>query len=218
MINSNQPPQGRAQRKAIAEKAKVNNPNGGPGCSGIIALPFNILGDLIKSIQKPETRRSTLILVGSVLATCFVCFGVLSITGAGGARSTPTPTVDVNAMATKAMLSAWSSYTQTAAALPTSTLTLTFTPFPTDTLQPAFTLTLEPTLTSLPTATLVVIIPTSPPAAGPCLCTGDLYNCTADFSSHSEAQACYNYCISVGAGDIHQLDSDGDGDACEGLP
>lgn len=61
--------------------------------------------------------------------------------------------------------------------------------------------------------------PTSTPQrshspAGICACSGDLYNC-ADFDTHSQAQACYRHCISVGAGDIHRLDADNDGSACE---
>lgn len=50
-----------------------------------------------------------------------------------------------------------------------------------------------------------------------CSCSGNLYNC-ADFSSHASAQACYNYCISIGRGDVHRLDADSDGSACESLP
>lgn len=67
--------------------------------------------------------------------------------------------------------------------------------------------------------------PTSPPAppteppppAAVCDCSGDIYNC-ADFSTHAQAQACYNYCVSIGRGDIHGLDGDNDGVACERLP
>ncbi len=47
-----------------------------------------------------------------------------------------------------------------------------------------------------------------------CDCSGNIYNC-ADFASTSEAQSCYNYCISQGKGDIHRLDADNDGLACE---
>lgn len=80
--------------------------------------------------------------------------------------------------------------------------------------------TLRPTWTPIPTSTLVFlstqIIETQPiPAA--CSCTGDLYNCS-DFSTHSQAQACFSYCISQGRGDIHKLDGNNDGDACESLP
>ena len=45
-------------------------------------------------------------------------------------------------------------------------------------------------------------------------CAGNVYDC-AYFSSHWEAQACFEYCISVGRGDIHHLDDDSDGVACE---
>ncbi len=50
-----------------------------------------------------------------------------------------------------------------------------------------------------------------------CACTGNLYNCS-DFSSRAEAQACYDYCISIGAGDVHKLDGNNNGLACENLP
>jgi endonuclease YncB( thermonuclease family) len=50
-----------------------------------------------------------------------------------------------------------------------------------------------------------------------CSCSYNQYNCS-DFSSHSQAQACYEYCISQGTGDVHRLDGDSDGSACESLP
>jgi hypothetical protein len=55
------------------------------------------------------------------------------------------------------------------------------------------------------------------PATGPCGCSANLYNCS-DFSTHAQAQQCFDYCQAQGVGDIHQLDSDNDGSACEGLP
>lgn len=58
-------------------------------------------------------------------------------------------------------------------------------------------------------------VPTVPPSV--CLCHADLYNCS-DFPTHAAAQACYDYCVAQGAGDIHELDSDRDGIACETLP
>jgi hypothetical protein len=61
-----------------------------------------------------------------------------------------------------------------------------------------------------------VATPTVSPA-GPCACTGNLYNCP-DFGSQAEAQACFDWCVSLGAGDVHQLDSNEDGVACESLP
>jgi len=51
---------------------------------------------------------------------------------------------------------------------------------------------------------------------GPCSCTSDTLDCTyADFPNLSKAQACYDYCISLGDGDVHGLDYYGDGIACE---
>ena len=63
-----------------------------------------------------------------------------------------------------------------------------------------------------------IVPPTATFAPGPvCSCSGDEYNCS-DFSSHNAAQQCYEYCISQGAGDIHGLDGDDNGSACESLP
>lgn len=47
-------------------------------------------------------------------------------------------------------------------------------------------------------------------------CTKDVYNCN-NFTTQAQAQVVYDYCISKVAGDIHQLDGDGNGKACEGL-
>jgi len=59
--------------------------------------------------------------------------------------------------------------------------------------------------------------PATPPPAPVCDCSGNIYNCS-DFSTHAAAQACYDYCLSLGVGDIHRLDGDNDGIACESLP
>lgn len=64
-----------------------------------------------------------------------------------------------------------------------------------------------PTPTSSPTPTLTPV----------CDCSADIYNCS-DFATQAQAQACYDYCVAQGAGDIHKLDGDGDGTACESLP
>jgi micrococcal nuclease len=47
-------------------------------------------------------------------------------------------------------------------------------------------------------------------------CSYNAYNCS-DFSTHAEAQATYEYCGGVN-NDIHRLDRDKDGLACESLP
>jgi hypothetical protein len=52
--------------------------------------------------------------------------------------------------------------------------------------------------------------------SAPCPCVADTLDCTtADFPSVKAAQACYDYCVAVGAGDIHGLDYYYDGLACE---
>ena len=70
----------------------------------------------------------------------------------------------------------------------------------------------------------VVEQPTEPAPAGPpagvpgsCDCSGDNLNC-GDFGTHSQAQACFNYCVDQGRGDIYGLDKDGDKNVCESLP
>lgn len=61
---------------------------------------------------------------------------------------------------------------------------------------------------------------TQPSQGGPCNCSGPDLNCDIkDFLSHVQAQACYNYCVSQGFGDVFRLDGiDNDGIACENLP
>jgi hypothetical protein len=78
------------------------------------------------------------------------------------------------------------------------------------------TLTAEATLTALPS--LTPLIPKSPPGSAVCSCAGDTYNCPDDFQTQSSAQACFNYCVAQGVGDIHRLDANNDGVACENLP
>jgi len=50
----------------------------------------------------------------------------------------------------------------------------------------------------------------------PCSCTGPDLNCS-DFGSHASAQNCFEYCKDNGYGDVHNLDGDNDGSACESL-
>ena len=72
-----------------------------------------------------------------------------------------------------------------------------------------------PTLAPLPTLT-----PSSNSGgsgSAVCSCSSNSYNC-GDFSTHASAQACYDYCKSIGAGDVHRLDADNNGIACENLP
>lgn len=87
---------------------------------------------------------------------------------------------------------------------PPPTATPTFTATPT---QAPATPTAIATTTPVPTATTALLY----------ICDRDTYNC-ADFETQSEAQAALDYCVERGFGDIHKLDQDGDGVACESLP
>lgn len=98
----------------------------------------------------------------------------------------------------------------TATALPTNTPTPYHTPTPTVTALPTNTST--PYHTPTPTATN-----TPAPPTGCNICSYDAYNCD-DFSTQSEAQACYDYCFEQVGTDVHRLDGDDDGEACESLP
>jgi hypothetical protein len=54
-------------------------------------------------------------------------------------------------------------------------------------------------------------------ATGPaCKCGEDSYKCD-DFPTQAAAQACFDYCIAQGAGDIHRLDQDNNLIVCEDL-
>jgi hypothetical protein len=102
--------------------------------------------------------------------------------------------------------------TSTNTPTPTATTTSTSTPTPTPTAtEPSGepTATDTPTVTPTPTATEV--------SSGPCPCQADTLNCS-NFSTQPQAQACFDHCVNQGAGDIHRLDQDNDGVACESLP
>lgn len=64
----------------------------------------------------------------------------------------------------------------------------------------------------VPTATFVPFVTLDPNASGSCDCS-IRYECS-DFSTHDEAQACYNICNDYSS----KLDEDRDGLACEYLP
>ena len=87
---------------------------------------------------------------------------------------------------------------------------------------PALTATPTPTATTTPQPT-IVSTPTSAPTATATLqllyiCDHDAYNCS-DFNTQAAAQAVYNYCVSLGFGDIHRLGgNNNNGLACESLP
>jgi hypothetical protein len=52
--------------------------------------------------------------------------------------------------------------------------------------------------------------PPTQPAAPACNCSANVYNC-----DDPQAETCFDYCNSIGAGDIHRLDGNNNGEACE---
>lgn len=110
--------------------------------------------------------------------------------------------------------------------------TATAVPQPRATLRPQPTATLRPRPTATTGWFLAPQSPTRTPSslsgldpiqqalsseqAPACFCDTNFYNCL-DLETHEKAQACYLYCLSVGAGDVHLIDIDEDGIACEGL-
>lgn len=48
-------------------------------------------------------------------------------------------------------------------------------------------------------------------------CSGNIYNCSS-FTTHAEAQSAFDYCFTQVGTDIHKLDADNNGVACESLP
>jgi len=65
---------------------------------------------------------------------------------------------------------------------------------------------------------VTVLLVTGSATAGPepCDCTRNTLNCP-DFPCQAEAQACYEHCVAVAGRDVHRLDRDNDGKACESL-
>lgn len=96
--------------------------------------------------------------------------------------------------------------------------TVTPTPTNTPTFEATGTSTNTPTATSTATTTSTPTRTSTPTdQGGPCPCGGDTLNCT-DFSTQAQAQACMDWCVMQGVGDIHNLDGNADGEACESLP
>lgn len=64
---------------------------------------------------------------------------------------------------------------------------------------------------------ILLIVFLAPQEKGsPCLCAGDSMNCD-DFTTQAEAQECFEFC-GGSERDVHRLDADGNGLACEILP
>lgn len=168
--------------------------------------------------------------IAAVISFCCICVAFAFVVySSGSIISTPVPAPILNtSLPIEVIIAQTSSAAQTqtvqAAPLPTATLAPSNETIPTATVfisvlqtsaaQPTEYIYYTNTPFSLATPTLEAIQPTLPPQSAVCSCSGDTLNC-GDFSSHSSAQACFNYCISQGRGDIHRLDGNNDGTACE---
>ena len=168
-------------------------------------------------------------IIAAITSLCGICaIGVLAVIVNGNILTTPTPAALLPQpnFSTIIVQTAAAAQTQTMLAMP---------------LSPLSTATLAPLLEIPPTATIfifslqtdvaqpteiifstdtpfVLATQTLQPIGGDvCSCSGNTLNC-ADFGTHASAQACFNYCISQGTGDIHRLDSDNNNIACESLP
>lgn len=155
---------------------------------------------------------------GSPAATATVTVTPIA-TGTPTLTQTPTATATEEAtetgtptMTTTPTRTATATGTPTMTATATATRTATSTATPTRTATP--TKTPKPTNTPRPTATATA----TQGAPGDCtICSYDAYNCS-DFQEQEEAQACFDYCMEQVGYDVHQLDFDNDGIACESLP
>jgi len=168
-------------------------------------------------------------IIAAITSLCGICaIGVLAVIVNGNILTTPSPAALLPQpnFSTIIVQTAAAAQTQTMLAMPPS---------------PLSTATLAPLLEIPPTATIfifslqtdvaqpteiifstdtpfVLATQTLQPIGGDvCSCSGNTLNC-ADFGTHASAQACFNYCISQGTGDIHRLDSDNNNIACESLP
>jgi hypothetical protein len=91
------------------------------------------------------------------------------------------------------------------------------------TMTPAPSPTPTPTFTPLPTATSAGTETPTPTATSldeqVCDCSGDNFDCLGNiFANRGEAQRCFEYCFRQVGRDIHLLDANLNGMACENLP
>jgi hypothetical protein len=167
--------------------------------------------------MKKSTRKILNYSIAIIVSLCCVCIvGAIGIASSGSFLSTPTPALRIPPLDISTII------VQTSSAAQTQTLIaapLTSTPFIFDTPTMLPPITLAPTWTTIPTNTPLILatqILTQSIGGEICSCSGDTLNCK-DFSTHAEAQACFDYCMSQGAGDIHKLDENNDLNPCESL-
>jgi len=201
----------------VARGAFCITPSIGAMLIGIALLVYALFAGEIRFLGRTMTTRQTTAVAG-VVVVIFAASGATSILSLSQAIPTLTPTLTptiTNTPRPTATPTVTGTPTWTTTPKPTDTPAPTATPTETPTVTPTARPTLTPTWTTTPkpTDTTTPAPPTNTPAP-PCSCSGDLYNCD-DFYSKRGAQACYEYCVSLGKGDIHRLDGDGDGRACE---
>jgi hypothetical protein len=143
-------------------------------------------------------QQSTLVIISFALVCVIAVVGIALLLADPGVlrRSTPTPALSLDQIIAA---------TGNAAA----TQTMAFAP-PSSTPLPSETPTLVATFTPIPTDTPFVITASSPEWAQGCTCHMDVYNC-----GDPEVEVCFTVCKAQGYQDIHKLDSDNDGVACE---
>lgn len=163
----------------------------------------------------------------SILSTClFVicCFAAL-VSRSGSSSATATPAAQVDPAFIIASTSS-AAQTQTSIAIPPTSI-ITSTILPSSNISPTSTVFIFSIQTDLALTNQYIYSTNTPftlatptlssSGAGVCSCTIDL-DCK-DFSTHRQAQSCYDYCVSLGYGDVHNIDgNDKDGLACESLP
>lgn len=182
-----------------------------------------------------HTQGPTTVPSSTAAQTLLVDEEVTSSTPAPTVRNTqtlPTQTPSLSALLTPTASSTLSQVTATGAASSTPIFTVTHTLVPpTLAILSPTSLAITPVSTGViaPTETQIAFstAPSSPTEAPPpptpvlqsavCPCDADSLNCS-DFITQSQAQACFNYCMEQGQGDIHRLDRDNNGIVCESLP
>jgi len=141
-----------------------------------------------------------------------ICLGIYAVSGETNI-STPTAEAQLSIQEIIASTAA-RAQTQTMISAPPSATPFilnTATMLPPVTLAPTWTI--EPTQTPFIMNTMPVFEYNDSAA---CSCSGDTLNCS-DFASQNSAQICFDYCSGQGVGDIHKLDQNNDGQACESL-
>lgn len=159
--------------------------------------------------KKKSKYRIPLFCGGFLVVGCIIIGAITAIFG--NPSTTPTATIFSKSIDVLTVIPS-----ETNAPLPSLTNTLAPSPIPSETsiIPPSDTPQPSDTIAVAFTDTPIVVATTG---EAPCACTGDLYNCD-DLSTYANAQACFDYCVVQGMGDIHELDQDDDGIVCESLP